>query len=925
MLASQRSRDRVRDACRRRPDGVAREKAVTRRVVLLLVVCLTVIQAAGTATQKAPSAQDGVAFLLLKLEQTITSGQTDAYVDLLSARATRDRAARAAQSLIGPGISRVVVRERNRAPLDGTLPGDGYRLMLEIFTERGIRARITTWQLDVRRVAGTSGQDEWRISDQTLLTTLDGLFRLALNPSKQYRVRNLSLRSDDLDINLADGRLFVADATAGPTAAVLMPSRGGTFVFKPTPETERGQVRIYCGSETLQGQYTAAFVRVHPGDFGTRFPAATLTAEPVDQALFRRAAAVFRDDLNKSFGLDLADLSRDIWSFTPAPDDLLAEIHTKKFRTLTYTRVNSEPEDIALFDRVRRRNISVYPSTSRIASQGRFFDEDAHAAFAVEHTELNLTIDPDRYWLEGVARIRLRVKESAVNTLTLRLAESLTINGIYSPEFGRLLSLRVRNQANVVVTLPAFAIRGTEITLLVSYSGRLVPPPPDREGFGPQFPQDLSGGLDEVRFAGEPSVLYSTNSAWYPQGAATAYGSARMRLTVPERFQVLASGNLQPGFPKAAPAINGKIPAVQYDFDATQPLRYLACVISRFLHVASSTIPTKYAGSGDVDGVTVSVEANSRQSGKGRETLPLAEHVFRYYTSIIGDAPYQSLTLGLIERDTPGGHSPAYMSVLNQPLPSSSFSWGNDPAAFSNFPEFFVAHELAHQWWGQAVGGRSYHERWISEGFAQYFAVLYARQIRGDGALNDLIRRMAVWGKDKAEEGPISLGYRLGHIRGDSQIFRALVYNKSAVVLDMLRRRLGDETFFRGLRRFYKDWRFRKAGTDNVQQAFEAESGQSLERFFEVWIHGAGVPKLRSSWQLDPAAAVPTAVVRLEQIGVQYEYPVTVTLRYATGPAEDLLVSVVDRVTNIRLPVKDRLTAVELNRDGLTIVDVSRR
>ena len=896
-----------------------------RRVVLMFVVCLAAVQAAGAAMQKSAPAKDGVALLILNLEKTITAGLPDGYFGLLSTRAVPDRAAQAAQSMIGPGITRAVVRERDRAPLDGTLPGDGYRLMVEIFTERGIRARITTWQLDIRRGEGTSDQDDWRISDQTQLTTLDGLFRLGLNPSKQYRVQNLTLRSDDLQIDVAEGHVFVAETSDGPTAIVVVPSRGGTFVFKPTLETERGQVKIYCGSDTLQDQYTSAFVRMHPGDFAARFPADALTAEPVDRALFRRALSVFREDLAKSFGLDLADMSRDAWSFTPVPGDLLAEIHTKKFRTLTYTRIANEPEDVALFDRARRRNISVYPSVSRITSQGRFFDEDAHAAYAVERTELNLTIDPDRYWLEGVARIKLRVRESALNSLTLRLAESLTINGIYSPELGRLLSLRVRNQANAVVSLPAYAIKGTEITLIVSYSGRLVPPPPDREGFGPQFPQEQSSPLDDMRFTGEPSVLYSTNSAWYPQGAATAYGSARLRLTVPARFQVVASGTLQPGFPKAAEPINGKIPAVEYGFDTTEPVRYLACVISRFQHVASTVIPTNYAGAGDVDGVTLSAEANPRLLGKGRETMPVAENVLRYYLSLVGDAPYKSLTLGLIERETPGGHSPAYLSVLNEPLPSSSFNWGNDPAAFANFPEFFVAHELAHQWWGQAVGWRSYHERWISEGFAQYFAALYAKQINGEAAFNDMIRRMAFWGTARAEEGPISLGYRLGHIRGDSQLFRALVYNKSAVVLDMLRRRLGDDAFFRGIRRLYKDWRFRKAGTDNVQAAFEAESGQPLGRFFEMWVHGAGVPVLRSSWQLDPSGAVPTAVVRLEQIGAHYEYPVTVTLRYATSAAVNTLVSVVDRVTELRLPLKGPLRDVDINRDGLTILSVVRK
>ncbi|MCX6544980.1 MAG: M1 family aminopeptidase [Acidobacteria bacterium] len=898
---------------------------MTRLVVLMFVAALVVVQTAGAAPQKTAPPRNGVASLLLKLEQTIAAGLPDAYFDLLSERAIPLRAAQAAQSLIDSDITRAVVRERDRAPLDGTLPGDGYRLMIEILTERGIRARITTWQLDVRRTAGTTAEGEWRISDQNALTALDGLFRLALNPVKQYRVRNLSLRSDDLSIDLADGRMFVAEATGGPTAVVLMPSRGGKFVFKPTPATERGQVRIYCGSDVLQDQYTTVFVRVHPDDFDTWFPAATLSAEPVDQGLFGRAAAVFREDVTKSFGLDLADLSRDAWSSGPQRGDLLAEIHTKQFRTLTYTKVLGEPEDISLFDRARRRNISVYPSASREASQGRFFNEDAHAPFAVESTDLNLTIDPDRYWLEGVARIRLRVKDPALNRLTLRLAESLAITGIYSPEFGRLLSLRVRNQASAMISLPAIAASGTEITLLVGYSGRLVPPPPDHEGIGPQFPQDPAGVVDEVRFTGEPSALYSINSAWYPQGAVASYGSARMKLTVPERFQVLASGSLVPGFPKAAPAINGKIPAIQYEFDTTQPVRYLACVISRFERVGTTTIPTTYEGAGDVGGVSLSLEANPRQVTKGREMLPIAERVFRHYTSIIGDAPYQSLTVGLIEGETPGGHSPAYLSLLNQPLPASTFNWSHDPAAFPNFPEFFVAHELAHQWWGQAVGWRSYHERWISEGFAQYFAALYARQVRGDEAFDDLIRQMARWGRDKTEDGPISLGYRLGHIRGDSQIFRAIAYNKSAVVLDMLRRRLGDEMFFRGLRRFYKDWRFRKAGTDNVQQAFEAESGQSLEQFFEQWIHGTGVPVLKPSWQQDPEASSPTVVVRLEQIGVTYEYPVTVTVRYTTGPAEDALVSIVDRVTELRLPLKGRLRDVVVNRDGLTIVDIARR
>jgi aminopeptidase N len=79
------------------------------------------------------------------------------------------------------------------------------------------------------------------------------------------------------------------------------------------------------------------------------------------------------------------------------------------------------------------------------------------------------------------------------------------------------------------------------------------------------------------------------------------------------------------------------------------------------------------------------------------------------------------------------------------------------------------------------------------------------------------------------------------------RIFRALVYNKGAAVLHMLRRLVGDQAFFNGLRRFYAEQKFQKAGTDDFQQAMEAESGQSLTRFFARWIHGADLPVLRYS------------------------------------------------------------------------------
>ena len=87
-------------------------------------------------------------------------------------------------------------------------------------------------------------------------------------------------------------------------------------------------------------------------------------------------------------------------------------------------------------------------------------------------------------------------------------------------------------------------------------------------------------------------------------------------------------------------------------------------------------------------------------------------------------------------------------------------NWRGDPASFENFPQFFLAHELAHQWWGQAIGWKNYHEQWISEGFAQYFAaltpeqrgaiVLFANMLRQfrDRRFRNRIRVRCIWDRD---------------------------------------------------------------------------------------------------------------------------------------------------------------------------------
>jgi hypothetical protein len=720
-----------------------------------------------------------------------------------------------------------------------------------------------------------------------------------------------------LELELVDGSVFMVNADTEVTGLVLLGR--GVMRFTPSPEVEQAQVRIFAGSEALETAFNAVYVRT--ATLSAHADLGQLTEVTVNARELRRAEEVFREESSKTYVLDLGDLSADQWSLPPGFGDFLAEVRTSRYGTLTYVRSGTEPEDIFVIDRSTETNISIYASKRRLEERGRFYNENARDAYEVLDYDVDVAYLPDRQWIEGRARMQLRTRETITGQLNIKLADGFRVYSVGSNRFGRLFSLRATGMNTVVVHVPAILEKGEELTLTITYGGRLEPQVAEREGL--QFDPPVT-----FPTSAEPFYLYSSRSFWYPQSPIANYATATIRVSVPDNMASVATGDLTAGFPRMIGGQQGVPRRRLYSFRAERPVRYLSFVVSRFQPVESAVAEFEAVAGQSVSpsypSLSIAIEANPLLVSRGRELASRAVNIAQFYQSVIGDSPYSSFTAALVESDRPGGHSPAHFATLNQPMKDTPIVWRNDPVDFPSYPEFFLAHELAHQWWGQGVGWNNYHEQWLSEGAAQYFATLYAERRHGPDMLARMLRQMRTWALKYSDQGPVYLGYRLGHVKDDSRIFRALVYNKGAVVLHMLRRLMGDDAFFRGIRRFYADSRYRKVGSEDLRHAMEAEAGRSLERFFERWIYGSTLPNLAFGYRVENHAGGQDVLFRITQTGDLFDVPVAIRLTYVDGRTADVAIPVMERAVEHRVTLDGRLRSAIINNDDGTLAEIRR-
>lgn len=255
-----------------------------------------------------------------------------------------------------------------------------------------------------------------------------------------------------------------------------------------------------------------------------------------------------------------------------------------------------------------------------------------------------------------------------------------------------------------------------------------------------------------------------------------------------------------------------------------------------------------------------------------------ARRAVELFGEAVGPYPYDKLALVQAVGMDYGGVEYASAVFLDDRLFAHLPAAGERAVAFGRL----IAHEVAHQWFGDSVTEADWDDVWLSEGFATYFAHLYVEHYHGRDAFRAGLAadRRQVFEEERKRPGLAVVHDRLADTR---QVLNGLVYAKGGWALHMLRGQVGPEAFAAGIREYYARHRDGTARTADFRRVMEEQSGQELGWFFDQWLRRPWSPAVAGGWRYDPAAKKVVIDLAQTQRGEPYRLPLEVGLTPAGG------------------------------------------
>jgi aminopeptidase N len=509
----------------------------------------------------------------------------------------------------------------------------------------------------------------------------------------------------------------------------------------------------------------------------------------------------------------------------------------------------------------------------------------------IRDIRLDLRVDMDKKTVDAEATLRFRALRSSktirldagdfkITKVTLAAAGAEPTTPRFSHDSGKL-----------AVELDSAWPVGQEGTLRVEYT---IHEPKEGLRFTTVSPANPDQPL-AMWSQGEPT----SNHHWFPcLDIPNQRQSTEIVATVPEGFEAVSNGKLV----DRKENHDGKTVTFHWRQEQPHPAYLVTLAVSQFEVVREEWegIPVLYyVPKGRRDDV-------ARTFGRTREMLTFFSQRFgiRY--------PWDKYAQVCVS-EFGGGMENTSATTLG------IGALKDERSLLDNDSDGLISHELAHQWWGDMVTCRDWAHLWLNEGFASYAEALWDEHRHGaDECAYNMYRKSAT-----AMEGGKSRPIVDRRYPSAGTMFDGRAYPKGAWVLHMLRKRLGDDAFFRGMARYGSERRMQSAETADFRRALEAESGQDLERFFYDWTERAGNPIVEIATDYLPESQQARVVIKQTQTGEPFQFPLTLALTCAGAAAPTVVhQDVTDKETTVQVPVPGRLTRIDVDPEQSLLAEI---
>ena len=432
--------------------------------------------------------------------------------------------------------------------------------------------------------------------------------------------------------------------------------------------------------------------------------------------------------------------------------------------------------------------------------------------YDLKYHRLEFSVNPNVSFINGSVTSYFEAKEN-LNQVTFQLADNMTVSQV--TQDGSPLTFNQNNNDEVVITLPQLQNVGVLDSLTINYSGN-----PQSSGFG-SFEQATHNGKPVIWTLSEP---YGAK-AWWPckQDLNDKIDSIDVFITTP-RFNpsndeyIAVSNGLE-----QSQVINGNNKTTHFKHHHPIPAYLIAIAVTNY-EIYNHTVNNNGNPFDIVNYVYPESLTNAQNSTE------ITVDIMNLFSNLFEEYPFADEKYGHAQFGWGGGMEHTTVSFMG------SFSRG------------LIAHELAHQWFGNKITCGSWQDIWLNEGFATYLSALVIEDFDGPTSFKNW-RDSRVNFITSQPDGSVYVPAQ--DTTSVSRVFNSrLSYNKGAMVLHMLRKKLGDQDFYLALQDYLSqvNLAYDYAKTEDLQSVIETTTGEDLTEFFNDWVYGEGFPSYLIEW-----------------------------------------------------------------------------